>query len=94
MLKFIHITDIHLVEQQQIAQVENAGLDLGKIQILAVPQRIGTSVVEKGALAIGLNGEDVGIARFSLRGRLQVLGVDFVLGTVFLDRGAHGIFPD
>ena len=84
--------DIHLVEQQQVAQMKDTSLDLREIEILTVPQRIGSAVVEEGALTVRLNGEDIGVTRFSLYGGLQVPGINLVLGTVFLDGGPHGIF--
>ena len=72
--------------------MKDASLNLRKIEILTVPQRIGSAVVEEGALTVRLNGEDIGVTRFSLRSGLQVPGIDFVLGTIILDGSPHGIF--
>ncbi len=88
------VQGIHLVQQQQVTEMEDAGLGLGEIEVLGVPEGIRPTVVEEGALARALHRHHVGVAGRRLARGLEVLGVDLVGDAIVEDVLAVGILSD
>ena len=76
---------MELVEQEQVAEVEDPGLGLGEIDVFGVPEGVRAAVVEEGALARALHGHDVGVAGGGFVGELEGGGGDAAVAEVRRD---------
>ena len=47
------------IQQQQVAEMKNAGLGFSKVHILTLPQRVGAPEMEKCALAVAFLGHHI-----------------------------------
>lgn len=82
---------IQRVEQEQVAQVKEARVDLAKIQIVAAPQGIGASGMKERSPPMPLLGHHVGVRSGRFGGDAQVLDVHLVLAARSEDMFAKGV---
>jgi len=90
-LVLVHDRVVGLVQEEEVAEMEDAGLGLGEVEVLRIPQGVRPTMVEEGALAGPLHRHDVRVARRRLGRGLQVLGVDLVGDAVVQDVLAVGV---
>ncbi len=85
---------IECIEEEEVAEVEDAGLVLGEVDVFTVPQGVCAPVVEERAAApLGFR-HDIGVGGIGGGGRFQVPGIDFVLFAVLEDFLAEWVFAD
>ena len=80
---------VQRVEQQQVAQVKNAGADLLEIQPGPVPERIGPAMMKESAMTVALFGHDIGVGSRRERSGLKVARIDAMLPAIFEDDPAQ-----
>ena len=68
----VGIRFIQGIQQEQVAEVEDAGFGFREIKVLPAPEGIGAAIMEKGAVATVLLGHDIGVGGGGLGGDGEV----------------------
>ncbi len=90
----LFVVEVEGIEEEQVAQVEEAGFGAGEVDIGAVPEGVGAAVMEERASSAALLGHDIGVGGVGFRGGGEVFGIDVVGAAVLDDVFAEGVLSD
>jgi hypothetical protein len=77
---------VETVEQQQVAQVENAGAALAEIEMGGVQERVSPALMKECAAPRGLDRHDVGVGGGRALAGMQLVRVDTVCAAIGADK--------
>ncbi len=85
---------VELIEQEQIAEVENAGFDTIEVDVGTGPEGVCAAHMEECSASAGDFCHDICVRRGCVLGLAEVFGIDFELSAVGEDAFAQLIFAD